>query len=239
MIQTLSSTGSTNADLIARLRGGEAVPEGFWLVTDRQDAGRGRQGRTWFDGAGNFMGSTVVHCHASDPPASSLALVAGLALHEAVGPLIPPPLRAELKWPNDLLIDGAKLSGILLEGQGSAVVVGIGVNLAAAPDLPDRRTAALSAFGPAPDRDLFAAQLARCFALELERWRGNGLGPLTRRWQAAAHPAGTPLLVGEPGSEPLAGTFAGLTDDGALQLALADGTTQVIHAGEVRLAGES
>jgi BirA family biotin operon repressor/biotin-[acetyl-CoA-carboxylase] ligase len=117
------------------------------------------------------------------------------------------------------------------------VVVGIGVNLAAAPELADRRTAALSAFGPAPDRDTFATSLARQLVIELERWRNFGLEPIVRRWLAAGHPPGTALEVGEPGEAPLAGSFAGLTAAGALQLTLADGTTRVIHAGEVRLAG--
>jgi BirA family biotin operon repressor/biotin-[acetyl-CoA-carboxylase] ligase len=73
------------------------------------------------------------------------------------------------------------------------------------------------------------------FDLELDRWRSFGLAPIVRRWLAAAHPIGTPLSVGEPGETPLNGNFAGLTEDGALQLRLADGSTRVIHAGDVRL----
>lgn len=236
MIRTVAITGSTNADLAARLGAGEVVAEGEWLVADRQSAGRGRQGRAWSDGAGNFMGSTVVHPGAGDPSSATLALMAGIAVQEAVSPLIPPPAMALLKWPNDLLIGPAKLCGILLEAVGAAVVVGIGVNLAQAPEIADRETIALSRFGPAPSRDLFAASLARQFAVELERWRTFGLEPMLRRWQSAAHPQGTELVVGEPGEAPLRGTFAGLGADGALQLALADGTRRTIHAGEVRLA---
>ena len=239
MIQVVASTGSTNADLAARLTAHERVAEGDWLVTDRQLAGKGRQGREWFDGAGNFMGSTIVLPALSDPPSSTLALLAGLAVLEAVSPLVPPPHIAQLKWPNDLLIGGAKLCGILLERIGEAVVVGIGVNLAAAPVVEGRETIALAAFGPAPDRDTFAAALAQSFDRELERWRSFGLEPLLRRWQAAAHPPGTPLLVGEPGEMPLAGQFAGLAADGALQLRLSDGTTRTVHAGEVRMGEES
>ncbi len=236
MIHTVASTGSTNADLVARLTAHERVAEGDWLVADRQVAGRGRQGRTWFDGTGNFMGSTVVRPAPSDPPSSTLAILAGLAVLEAVSPLVPPPHLAQLKWPNDVLIGGAKLCGILLERVGDAVVVGIGVNLTAAPVVEGRKTIALVAFGPAPNRDTFAAALAHCFDLELERWRGFGLDPLLRRWQAAAHPLGTLLLVGEPGETPLVGEFAGLDSTGALQLRLADGTTRTVHAGEVQLA---
>ena len=238
MIQVVSETGSTNADLTARLAAGERVPEGDWLIADRQSAGKGRLGRAWFDGAGNFMGSTVVHPGHGDPPASTLALVAGLAVHEAVSPHIPPPRRAMLKWPNDVLVGGAKLAGILLERTSDSVVVGIGVNLTAAPELPDRATTALSTFGPAPSRDAFAAMLAATFDRELERWRTYGLEPLIARWIAAGHPPGRALAIGEPGQEPLYGTFTGLTPDGALQLRLADGSVRAIHAGEVRLAEE-
>ena len=236
MIEFVASTGSTNADLAARLAAQDRMAEGDWLVANRQDAGKGRQGRTWFDGAGNFMGSTVVWTGPHDPAPNTLAFAAGLAVLEAVSPMVPPPCIAQLKWPNDVLVGGAKLCGVLLERVGDAVVVGIGVNLAAAPQVDGRETIALSAFGPAPDRDAFAATLAQCFDLERERWRTFGLDPLLRRWQAAAHPLGTALMLGEPGKTPLAGEFAGLSADGALQLRLADGTTRTVHAGEIRLA---
>ncbi len=236
MIHFVAETGSTNADLAARAAAGEALREGDWLVADRQSAGRGRQGRAWFDGMGNFMGSTWVERRAGDPAPGTLALVTGLAVLECVTPLLPPPHRAMLKWPNDVLIGAAKLCGILLEGTGQGVVVGIGVNLAQAPTVEGRETISLSAFGPVLDRNTFAEALARQFDQELERWRTFGLEPMVRRWTAAGHPVGTPLLVGEPGEMPLRGTFAGLTGDGALQLRLDDGTTRAIHAGEVRLA---
>ena len=236
MIEIAASTGSTNADLAARIAAGAHVAEGDWLVADQQSAGKGRHGRDWFGGAGNFMGSTVVWPAAGAPAAATLALVTAIAVLETVAPLLTPPHFAMLKWPNDLLIGGAKLSGILLERTGDAVIIGIGVNLAAAPEVPGRSTVALAAFGPAPDRDTFAANLAARFATELERWRSFGTEPLLRRWQAAAHPVGTLLLVGEPGEVPLAGEFAGLNADGALQLRLPDGTRRTIHAGEIRLA---
>lgn len=236
LIETVDITGSTNADLAALLAAGKQIAEGFWLIADRQSAGRGRQGREWFDGAGNFMGSTIVHLRPGDPPAGTLALLVGLAVYGAVTNRLAPPQRAVLKWPNDVMIGSAKLAGILLERMGDTVIVGIGVNLAAAPQLPDRATIALSAFGPAPDRDQFAADLARQFAVELDRWRSYGLGPVIARWLAAGHAIGTPLEVGEPIEQKLAGTFAGLTEDGALLLRLADGTCHGIHAGEVRIA---
>lgn len=236
MIRTVPETGSTSADLRARLVAGESVPEGEWLVADRQVAGRGRLGRAWSDGAGNFMGSTVVHLGALEPPPPSLALVAGLAVQAAVAPFVTAPAVALLKWPNDVMVGPAKLAGILLERVGDAVVVGIGVNLAQAPEVPDREVLALSRFGPAPARDIFAETLAREFAGELGRWRAYGLGATISRWTAAAHPPGTALTVNPSGEGPISGQFAGLDDSGALRLALADGTTRTIHAGEVMLA---
>lgn len=233
MIEYLPETGSTNADLAARLRGGELVPEGLWLVADRQTAGRGRRGREWFDGAGNFMGSTVVHLRGGDPPPGSLALVAGLALHAAVEEALRGEHRVTLKWPNDLIVGTAKLAGILLEREGDAVIVGIGVNLAAAPQLPDRATVSLAGLGAKVGRDAFSNSLVGHFALDLARWRSHGLAPIVNRWLAAGHPVGTLLSVGDAGEELIQGTFAGLADDGALQLRLPDGTTKVIHSGEV------
>ena len=236
VIRFVAETGSTNSDLLDRLRHAEPVQEGDWLVADRQVAGRGRQGRTWFDGSGNFMGSTIVRPHARDPQPASLALAVGLALYETVTPLVQQPQSLRLKWPNDLMLGNAKLAGILLEREGDAIVVGIGVNLAAAPEVPDRETIALSAIGPAPDRDHFAQELSASFDRELDRWRMYGLDPLVQRWQEVAHPKGTMLTVHPPGEEPITAAFAGLTEEGALLLKLADGTSRVIHAGDVLLA---
>lgn len=240
MIEYLAETGSTSADIAARLRAGEFAPEGHWLVADRQTAGRGRQGRTWLDGAGNFMGSTIVHLRFGDPDAATLALLAALAVREAVMMRLPDGCEVSLKWPNDLMVGTAKLAGILLERVAESVIVGIGVNLASAPSLPDRETAALAMTGHAAiGRNAFADDLARQFDIELDRWRAFGLAPIIQRWLAAAHPIGTPLSVGEPGEPPLTGRFAGLSEEGALLLHLADGATRVIHAGEVRLNRDS
>ena len=234
MIRIVPETGSTNADLTAQIAAGEYVREGDWLIADRQTAGRGRLGREWRDGAGNFMGSTVVHLRAGDPSPETLALLAGLAVHEVVAPRVRAPVT--LKWPNDVLVEGAKLAGVLLERTGDAVIVGIGVNLASAPDVADRRTVSLPDLGAEVPRDAFADLLELQFATELDRWRSFGLAPVVARWTVAGHPLGTLLSVDEPDGSRLDGSFAGLTDTGALQLRLADGAVHVIHAGEVRIA---
>jgi BirA family biotin operon repressor/biotin-[acetyl-CoA-carboxylase] ligase len=236
-IETLPETGSTNADLIARLRNGAAIAEGYWLLADRQTSGRGRQGREWSSVIGNFMGSTVVHTGGREPAPATLALVAGLAVYETVFTRMMLPAALELKWPNDLLLGGGKIAGILLEREGDAVVVGIGVNLAKTPMVAGAKAVSLGQFGPAPDRDAFAADLAHSFAEEIERWRNYGLEPVLARWCAAAHPEGTRLNVSNGGAERVEGSFAGLASDGALRLQLDDGKIMVVHAGDVAIGG--
>ena len=232
MIRTVAETGSTNADMIALARSG--AEEGLWLRAERQTQGRGRHGRAWSSPSGNLYASTIVRLRPSDPPAPTLALVAAVALEECVAAY----LQRDgllLKWPNDLLLDGAKLSGILLERADGAVVIGMGVNLATHPDLAERRTTSLAAQGIAADPADFTETLAGAFARWLGRWRGEGLGPIRARWLDHAHPVGTALSATLPEGGTVDGLFDGLDRDGALILRLADGSRHVIHAGDVFL----
>jgi BirA family transcriptional regulator, biotin operon repressor / biotin---[acetyl-CoA-carboxylase] ligase len=235
VITLVEETGSTNADLAAAIRAGEGWPEGHWLVARRQSAGRGRQGREWFDGAGNFMGSTLVTLGEGGPPPASLSFVAALAVRDAVAELLGEGRGLALKWPNDVLLDGGKLSGILLEMVRGSIVVGIGVNLACAPQLPDRKTAALADVALPPPIEDFAASLAAHFARRLENWRSFGLGATLQAFLAASiHAQGAPLTVHDTDGSRLSGTFAGLEEsDGALRLRLADGSERVIRAGDI------
>jgi BirA family biotin operon repressor/biotin-[acetyl-CoA-carboxylase] ligase len=251
-IRTVATTGSTNADLIALAASG--AEEGLWLRAEQQSGGRGRQGRDWVSPPGNLYASTLVRLRPSDPPPATLALVTAVALEESVstylklfpgegrgpvttGAILGPGLRrgAMIKWPNDLLIDGAKLSGILLERSGDAVVIGIGVNLAHHPDLPDRAATSLAAHGATVEAASFLETLAETFARWLGKWRGEGLAPIRARWIERAHPAGTALTARLPDGSATDGLFERLDADGALILRLADGTSRVIHAADVFL----
>jgi len=140
-----------------------------------------------------------------------------------------------LKWPNDVLVDGAKLSGILLERTDDAVVIGMGVNLAHHPDLPDRPTTSLAAHGTPVEAGEFAETLAESLARWLARWRSEGLAPVRQRWLDRAHPIGTALTARLPDGTAHDGLFDGLDGDGALILRLADGDRRVIHAADVFL----
>jgi BirA family biotin operon repressor/biotin-[acetyl-CoA-carboxylase] ligase len=232
LIHHVATTTSTNDDVAALARSG--APEGIWLRADAQAGGRGRHGRVWVSPPGNLYASTLVRIRAGDPPPHSLAMVAAVALEQLLMAFIPPD-RLMIKWPNDLLADGAKISGILLDGLGDAVVVGVGVNLAHHPDGLDRATTSLSHFTVAPDPAAFLIELAASFAHWLARWRGEGLAVVLQRWQARAHPIGAALTIRSADADGVEGLFDGLDADGALRLRLASGEVRVLHAGDVFL----
>jgi BirA family biotin operon repressor/biotin-[acetyl-CoA-carboxylase] ligase len=215
----LAEVGSTNDWLLARA--GE-LPDGHWVVADRQTAGRGRRGRVWQDGQGNLMASVLVRSRGA---VQQLSFVAAVALREAVAAACA--VEARLKWPNDLLVDGAKVSGILLERAGDALVIGFGVNVAGYPGDTERRAAALGG-----EVGGVLAALRRCFAAWREVWETAGFAPVRAAWLAGADGLGGGLEV-RLGGEVLRGVFMGLDDEGALLLGLSGGGTRAVHAGEV------
>jgi BirA family biotin operon repressor/biotin-[acetyl-CoA-carboxylase] ligase len=180
---------------------------------------------------GNFSGSTLVQLRKQDPHAQTLSLAAGLALIEAIDAAAPGQ-HATLKWPNDAMLQGRKLAGILLERSGDRVVVGFGVNLASAPQLPNRASASL---GGKVRPEAFAPLLAGSFARLLDLWRRNDPVSLSHAWMARAHPVGTPLTVHLSSDEFVSGRFDGIEADGALRLRREDGTIDIVRAGDVEL----
>ena len=155
----------------------------------------------------------------------------GLALIEAVDAAAPG-LPLLLKWPNDLLLNGRKLAGILLERQGERVVAGFGVNLATAPEIPDRGTAHL---GGRMSPEAFAPLLAGSMNRLLMLWRTTDPSDFAKAWLARAHPAGTELAVHGSDRGVVRGRFDGIDPDGALRLRLGDGSVAVVCAGDVQL----
>jgi BirA family transcriptional regulator, biotin operon repressor / biotin---[acetyl-CoA-carboxylase] ligase len=226
----VAETGSTNADMLAMAARGEAR-EGDWLIAERQTAGRGRMGRTWESPLGNFYGSTIVQLTDLDAAAPSLALVSGFALWCAVrGP-------SELKWPNDLLIHGAKVAGVLLERQQNFVIAGFGINVAVAPPFAGRLTTTVLEHAYVDGQDVAAIEsdLVEHFARVLAIWRREGVSAVVKLWTSEAHALGTLLLVTSPDGARIEGQFEGLTEEGALRLRLPAGDIRVIHAGDVFL----
>jgi BirA family biotin operon repressor/biotin-[acetyl-CoA-carboxylase] ligase len=137
-----------------------------------------------------------------------------------------------LKWPNDLLLLGRKLAGILLERSGDRVVLGFGVNLASAPQLEDKVAASLSARASADD---LASSLAVSFARLLKLWRESAPGLIAQAWLARAHPIGTPLKVHSGSGAWVSGRFDGLEADGALRLRGSGDALEIVRAGDVEL----
>lgn len=232
-IQTIPETGSTNADML--IMAAEGAPEGQWLRAARQTSGKGRMGREWASPVGNLYATGLVRVKPTDPPAPTLAFVAAVALESHLRH-VAPDVPFQIKWPNDVLVVGAKVSGILLERAGDAVVIGIGVNLASHPALADRKTTSLGALtGETFDPSAFLAGLADRFAEMLNHWRVKGLAPILDKWGTRAHALGTALTVSLPDGRRIDGFFDGLNTDAALRLKLNDGEIRIIHAGDVFL----
>ena len=242
MINFVEETGSTNADLVRALNAGTMPIEGDWLVAEQQNAGRGRSGREWISKPGNLYASTVVQLQSSDPPPQTLALAIGLGVHEqVVGSIAQASHRhVALKWPNDVLVRGAKVAGILLERTGQTIVVGIGINIAFAPEIPGRITACICNLNGKYEADpgFALTTLAPRIAEELIKWRSMPPSVLIDRWLLAAHPIGSQLSVHVGDNENISGSFAGLNEEGALMLRLANGAIRTIHAGDVSLIAD-
>ncbi|MCW2338548.1 BirA family biotin operon repressor/biotin-[acetyl-CoA-carboxylase] ligase [Sphingobium sp. B2D3A] len=230
-IHVVPETGSTNADLRAQADG---WPDGHWLRAERQTGGRGRLGREWHSPTGNLYASTLIALRPDDPPVTGISLMMGIAVHDALASLAgAAPIL--LKWPNDLLADGAKLAGMLLEREGRAIIAGVGINITSAPLLTDRATVALNALPGGAS--VTAETVLDALVLAVDRWllfwRAEGMAGLVPAWLARAHPLGTPLVVTGTADAPLHGRFAGLRGDGALMLACEDGSQAVVHSGDV------
>lgn len=234
-IETVPLTGSTNADLLARLSAGELIDEHYWLRAERQESGRGRLGRSWTSEAGNLFCSTVVHIHSGNPPVTTLSFVAALAVHDVIADRLGEHSALRLKWPNDAEVGGAKIAGILLERLERFVVVGIGINVAHAPPIEGRRTISMrqackdAAIGPAE----VLVDLADRFTLRLDEWRSRGSDMTLAQWSTRSHKPGEQLTVSNPVGGNLQGSFAGVSADGALRLRMADGTIRDVYAGDI------
>ena len=240
-LTSLDETGSTNEDALRAARAGDPGPH--WFLARRQRAGRGRGGRTWVSEPGNLHATLLVSGIRLNV-APQLGFVAGLALHDAVCDLAELGPRLRIKWPNDLLLDSAKLAGILLEAEGqengaAAVAIGFGVNVAAAPENLPYPAISLSAVCAADVSALFAA-LAQSFAARFGAWRRahergdpDAFAETRHRWLERAAGLGQAITVRLPQGQSR-GRFAGLDGTGRLLLDTDTGR-HLIDAGDVLL----
>jgi BirA family biotin operon repressor/biotin-[acetyl-CoA-carboxylase] ligase len=220
----LESVGSTN-DEAARLAESGAA-EGTVVWAREQTGGRGRRGRHWASPVGNLYSSTVLRPSCPAPRAAELGFVAALA----VADIVPSGRQVRLKWPNDVLVDGGKIAGILLEsvlsqtGEVQHVVAGIGVNVGFAPQLPEMRYPG-SMLGGTVEAALEG--LAMALARHLAQWRAEGFETVREAWLAQAGPLGAAVDV-RLGNELVRGRFAGLDREGALLLETVQGPRKIV-----------
>lgn len=215
---------------------GETGP--IWLVADSQKGGRGRHGRQWTSPPGNLYTSLLLSEPCAAARAAELGFVASLALHDAakaVTGLDTPALA--LKWPNDLLLQGAKVAGLLLEGQtmpgrGSFIVtIGIGVNVGIAPENTLYPATTLSAMAPHVSPELVFTALSDAFAIWFARWQQQGFSLVREAWLMRAAGQGESVTVRLP-TGPVSGRFQGIDATGRLNLLTSDGQ-RVIDAGDL------
>jgi len=235
----METVDSTNDEATRRAKAGEPGP--LWVWSARQSKGRGRGGREWISRPGNLFASLLISVNCPARIAVQLALVAGIVAHDTISKLIAYEDRSELmlKWPNDILLSGKKLAGLLLENVGSKaenqsiVVIGTGINLASHPEDLPQPAASLGAYGttvaPAEALEVLAATTHEWLA----RWGDGSCFPTIRRaWLDRAGPTGRPLRVRIDGEE-TDGVYEGLDADGALRLMTQDGLEHRIAAGDV------
>ncbi len=228
---------STNDEAARQARAG--APDGTVIWARRQTAGRGRHGRRWESPDGNLYCSVLLRPESLPAEAAQLTFVAALALGRALGEVLPEAATLTFKWPNDVLLDGRKVAGILLESSGSRdgrldwLVVGCGLNVRHFPlDAAFPATSLCAAGVPAPDIGALLAAFLESFALWRGRWQADGLPPVRDAWLARAARIGGDVSVRLPDST-LRGRFAGLDAAGALLLDLPDGSRRTVTAGDV------
>lgn len=239
----LDQTDSTNAEARRRAEAGETGP--LWIIARRQTAGRGRRGRAWESDTGNLFATLLTTTRKPPAEAAQVTFIAALSVADLLDAYAPASL-VTIKWPNDVMLAGDKASGVLVESGahdsgGLWLAVGVGVNLAQAPEATERPATALvhhlrgEVLTP-PTVEAAAALLAEAFAVWMERWETLGFQPILDAWRARTPGLDGPA-VARLGHETVEGRAEGVAADGALKLRLADGTLRLISAGDVFFGG--
>jgi BirA family biotin operon repressor/biotin-[acetyl-CoA-carboxylase] ligase len=210
-------------------------PEGLAVMARRQEKGRGRGGKAWLSAPGNLFLSVLLRPGGPIREGGLWSLLSAVALAETVSQLLPDASPLTVKWPNDLLLDGHKLAGILLDsaadtsGKIDWLVIGFGLNLAAAPAVPGRAIASLGQVATPPE-DVAEKLLDR-----IDHWRSvrrlEGFAPVRAAWLRRAHVIGDPMHM-KLGEQDITGEFAGLAEDGSLLLRTGD-RVRAFAAGEI------
>ncbi|QYF88284.1 biotin--[acetyl-CoA-carboxylase] ligase [Brevundimonas sp. PAMC22021] len=231
----LETVDSTNAEARRRAEAGETGP--LWIAARRQSEGRGRRGRRWESDSGNLAATLLMRTARTPAEAAQVTFVAALAAAEMLDGYAGRE-RVSIKWPNDVMLDGVKVAGILVESGvhasgGLWLAVGIGINLAHAPEGTERPATAIGLAGTeAPAFEAALGRLVDSVSAWQARWDQMGFQPVLDAWTDRTRGLNGPC-VARLGSETLEGTADGVEADGALRLRLADGTLRRISAGDV------
>jgi BirA family transcriptional regulator, biotin operon repressor / biotin---[acetyl-CoA-carboxylase] ligase len=231
------SLDSTNEEALRQLATGAAPP--LWIVADEQQRGRGRGGRLWTSPKGNLYATLLIRTSVPPSISTQLSFVAALAAHDATAARLPAEQISQLrlKWPNDVMLNGAKLAGVLLEsmqapsGGGLAVIAGAGINVSHAPQNMGRPTASLG-LAPSAVEEVFR-DLAAAFQRRLALWdEGLGFPRIREAWLSRALALNEAISVNLNGSA-IRGKFLGVDPAGALQLETAPGLVITVTAGDI------
>ena len=247
-LEAHDTVGSTNALALEQVK--ERDPGKLWIVSKRQESGRGRRGRTWETPHGNLAATLLWIGTGELKLAATLGFVAGLALSDALAAVVPDrsigigvdgggrgSSRFELKWPNDVLADGAKLAGILLESaltnDGYALAIGIGVNVVAHPKGLPYPATSLAALGSTADAETLFLALSDAWTSNARDWDdGRGLARIRNRWLERAAGLGADVAVRVEGNV-VRGVFETIDDDCRFVIRVRGGEIVRIAAGDV------
>ena len=234
-LHSFDTIDSTNAEALRRIADGTTGGDILWA--GEQTGGRGRRGRLWSSPPGNLYVTITVPTPA-DRLVGQLAFVAALGAGEAVRGLLASPDLLQYKWPNDLMLDGRKLGGILIEasprGQSNLVAIGMGLNVAVSPS--GLRAVSLKEMGLAVSVRQILQEVCQSFDHWYRVWLQEGFAPVRKRWLEAAHRKGDRIDVRFPDDTMIDGSFNGIDPNGALILEQSGGKIDLISAGEVFFA---
>lgn len=227
MFQVLHyDTIDSTSDEVRRLAR-EGAAHGTVVHADEQKSGRGRLARAWYSPPGNLYLSALLRLDLPAARLAELSFVAAVAVAETVAGLLPARAEIVVKWPNDVLVEGGKIAGILLENVDGVTILGIGLNVLLAPTTAGYKTATIAGCGGIATvdgaRDLLLHELERL----ITHWLDQGFAPIRQAWLDRSYPLGTMLRV-SVGGQVVEGAFVGLDQDGALLLDMAEGPRRIV-----------
>jgi len=233
-LEQYEKLGSTSDFCAERAKAGE--PEGLAVFAAQQSAGRGSRGRTWHSPHGNVALSVLLRPQIAPAESSMFPLLAGIAAADAINAALPSGPTPLLKWPNDVLLNGQKCAGLLIDATQAQnridwLVIGIGINVAYAPQVPGRATTCLAAHGAETTAIAIAHSVLDHFSTWLDIFQASGPSKIISTWLSRAHPIGTKLEV-KTLEKTAAGTFAGLSPTGELLLREED-RIETFRTGEI------